>query len=191
LSVAAVPPERPRGALRRGLDFVYDAAGALAGLFVLAILVMMIGQSVLREFGVPTGAVNDVVAWSCAAAAFLAMAHAFRHGDFVRVTLMLEHLKPATRRWVELFCLSVGTAGVGYIAVSVIRFVQESWRFNDVASGQLALPIWIPQTSFAVGSVLLFVAMLDEWVRVARGRTPTYVEQVEKRHAEGDFSSDV
>ena len=177
--------------MRRALDLAYDAAGALAGLFVLAIFVMMIGQSVLREFGVPTGAVNDVVAWSCAAAAFLAMAHSFRHGDFVRVTLMLEHLKPAKRRWVELACLTVGTVGVGYIAVSVIRFVNESWRFNDVASGQLALPIWIPQTSFVIGSVMLFIAMLDEWIRVARGRTPTYVEEVERRHAQGDFSSDV
>jgi TRAP-type C4-dicarboxylate transport system permease small subunit len=69
--------------------------------------------------------------------------------------------------------------------------VHESWAFNDVASGQLALPIWIPQTSFAVGSVLLFVAVLDELVRVLRGRLPTYVEAVAQRHAAGDFSSDV
>ncbi|HEV7912443.1 MAG TPA: TRAP transporter small permease [Albitalea sp.] len=176
---------------RRALDLVYDGAGALAALFVLAIFVMMIGQSVLREFGVPTGPVNDVVAWSCAAAALLAMAHTFRHGDFVRVTLLLEKLSPRPRRAVEIACLSVGTVGVGYLAVSVIRFVHESWAFNDIAGGQLALPIWIPQSSFAIGAVLLFVAMLDEWLRVLRGRVPTYVEAVEKRHAEGDFSSDV
>jgi len=35
------------------------------------------------------------------------------------------------------------------------------------------------------------VALLDELVRVVRGRVPTYVEAVEQRHAAGDFSSDV
>ncbi|WP_280151105.1 TRAP transporter small permease [Piscinibacter sp. XHJ-5] len=183
--------DRPPSGPRRALNLVYDAAGALAGLFVLAILVMMIGQSVLREFGVPTGPVNDVVAWSCAAAAFLAMAHTFRHGDFVRVTLLLEKLGPAARRRVELVCLAVAAASVGYLAVSVIRFVYESWAFNDIASGQFAAPLWIPQSSFVIGAVLLLVAIVDELVRVWRGCVPVYVEAVEKRHAEGDFSADL
>src|SRR5262249_3789481 len=155
-----------------------DGAGALAGLFVLAILVMMIGQSILREFGVPTGPVNDVVAWSCAAAAFLAMAHTFRHGDFVRVTLLLESMPPARRRRFEIACLAVATLAVGFLAWSVIRFVHESWAFHDVAGGQVAIPIWIPQSSFVGGAVLLFVALLDELVRVVRGAVPTYVEAV-------------
>jgi len=176
---------------RRILDAVYDGAGALAGVFVGVILLLMIGQSVLREFGVPTGAVNDVVAWCCAASAFLAMAHTFRHGDFVRVTLLLDRLAPRTRRVVELLCLSVGVVAVAYLSVAVIRFVHESWVFNDVASGQLALPIWIPQVSFALGALLLLLAMLDEWQRVLRGRRPSYVEAVEQRHAHGDFSSDI
>ncbi|HEX6706867.1 MAG TPA: TRAP transporter small permease [Albitalea sp.] len=177
--------------MRRALDLAYDGAGALAGLFVLAILVMMIGQSVLREFGVATGPVNDVVAWSCAAAAFLPMAYTLRHGDFVRVTLLLEKLSPPRRRQLELACLAIGAVAVAYFAWSVLRFVHESWVFHDVATGQLAMPIWIPQASFALGAVLLFVAVVDELVRVWRGAIPIYVEAVEQRHAAGDFSADL
>jgi hypothetical protein len=33
--------------------------------------------------------------------------------------------------------------------------------------------------------------VVDELVRVVQGHVPTYVEAVEKRHAEGDFSSEV
>ena len=69
--------------------------------------------------------------------------------------------------------------------------VHESWAFHDIAGGQVAVPIWIPQSSFVVGAVLLFVTVLDELVRVARGHVPVYVEAIEKRHAEGDFSSEV
>ena len=51
--------------------------------------------------------------------------------------------------------------------------------------------MWIPQLSFAIGSVLLLIAVLDELILVLRGHTPTYVREVQERHARGDFSSDV
>ena len=177
--------------MRRLLDAVYLGAGALAALFVLLIAVLMLGQSVLREFGVRTGAVNDVVAWSCAAAAFLAMPHAFKHGDFVRVTLLLEHLSASARRGFEIAALAIASVAVAYLAWSAVSFTLESWRFNDIAQGLLPIPLWIPQLSFALGSVLLLVAVLDEFALVLRGARPTYVTAVEERHAHGDFSSEV
>lgn len=177
--------------MRRLLDTVFLAAGWLAACFVAAIAVLMIGQSVLREFRVATGAVNDVVAWCCAAASFLAMAHAFKHGDFVRVTLLEEHLSPPMRRRFELFALAVGCAATGYLAWWACHFTYESREFNDVAQGLLPMPLWIPQSSFALGAVLLFVALADELLIVLRGGRPTYVVAVEERHAHGDFSSEV
>jgi hypothetical protein len=53
------------------------------------------------------------------------------------------------------------------------------------------MPLWIPQLSFALGSVLLWIALLDELILVLQGQTPTYVREVQERHARGDFSSDV
>jgi TRAP-type C4-dicarboxylate transport system permease small subunit len=177
--------------LRRFLDRIYLVSGAIGAIFVLLIAVLMIGQSVLRQFNVPTGAVNDVVAWSCAAASFFAMAHAFKHGDFVRVTLLLEKLGPVMRRRFEIACLAIAAVAVGYLAYWANRFTYDSWSFNEVAQGLLPLPMWIPQASFAIGSILLFIAVVDELVIVLRGQTPTYVAAVEERHARGVFSSDV
>lgn len=177
--------------MRRLLDRLYLAAGALGATFIALIAVLMIAQSVLREFGVRTGALNDVVSWFCAAAAFFAMAHAFKHGDFVRVTLLLEKLGPGARRAAELVSLLIGTIATGYLAWSACLFTYESWEFNDVAQGLLPIPLWIPQLSFALGSVLLMVAVLDELVIVLNGAEPTFVRAVEERHAKGDFSSDI
>jgi hypothetical protein len=151
----------------------------------------MIGQSILRELGVRTGAVNDVVSWFCAAAAFFTMAHAFKHGDFVRVTLLLESATPANRRRLELVSLLIGSVATAYLAWSACLFTYESWEFNDMAQGMLPMPLWIPQLSFAFGSVLLWVAVVDELILVLRGQTPTFVRAVEERHAKGDFSSDI
>ena len=177
--------------MRRFLDRLYLVSGAIGAIFVLLIAVLMVAQAVLRKFDVPTGAVNDVVAWFCAAASFFAMAHAFKHGDFVRVTLLLEKLGPRARRASEIACLAIAAVAVAYLAWWANRFTYDSWRFKEVAQGLLPLPIWIPQASFAIGSLLLLVAVLDELVIVLRGRKPSYVAAVEERHARGDFSSDV
>ena len=177
--------------LRRALDRLYLASGALGAFFIVLIGVLMIAQSVLRELNVRTGAVNDVVAWFCAAAAFFTMAHAFKHGDFVRVTLLLESTSARMRRALEIMALAIGSLAVGYLAWWACKFTYESWEFNDIAQGLLPLPLWIPQLSFALGSVLLWVAMLDELILVLRGEVPTYVREVQERHARGDFSSDI
>jgi TRAP-type C4-dicarboxylate transport system permease small subunit len=177
--------------MRKLLDRLYLGAAYVAASCVLLIMVLMIAQSILREMHVRTGAVNDVVAWLCAAGSFFAMAHAFKHGDFVRVTLLLEKVSDAAKRRFEIAALSIAVIAVGYLMFWANRFTYESWAFNDIAQGLLPLPMWIPQLSFALGSILLFVAVLDELIIVLRGARPSYVVAVEERHAHGDFSSDV
>lgn len=177
--------------MRRVLDGMYLAAASAGALCVLSIFVLMLGQSVLREMGVDTGGTTDVVAWLCAAAAFLTMPHAFKHGDFVYVTLVLEKLPAALRRRFDIATLLIACVAVSYLAFSATRFTIESWRFNDLATGIVNIPIWIPQASFVIGSWLFVIAVVDELVNVLWGSRPSYVIAVERRHAEGDFSSDL
>jgi TRAP-type C4-dicarboxylate transport system permease small subunit len=80
---------------------------------------------------------------------------------------------------------------VAYLAWSACLFTYESWEFNDISQGLLPMPMWIPQLSFALGSILLLVAVVDEFIIVIRGGVPTFVREVEERHARGDFSSEV
>lgn len=187
---AAAETPRPH-ALRRWLDLSYQGAGVLGAACIAAICLLMVAQTLGRQFGFPTGAINDLVSWLCAAAAFLTMAHAFKHGDFVRVTLLLEKAAPPLRRRMELVCLAIAVAAIGYLAFWACRFTYQSWQFNEVAQGLWIVPIWIPQLSFAAGSLLFLVAVIDEFILVLRGELPTFVRLVQERHAKGDFSSDL
>ena len=191
MAAAAPPPPVARSALRRFLDALYLGAGYVAACCILLIMVLMIAQSILREMHVRTGAVNDVVSWLCAAAAFFAMAHAFKHGDFVRVTLLLEKVSPAAQRRFEMGALAIAAVAVGYLAWWANRFTWDSFVFDETAQGMLPIKMWIPQSTFAIGAILLFVAVIDELVVVVRGGRPSYVVAVEERHAHGDFSSEV
>jgi TRAP-type C4-dicarboxylate transport system permease small subunit len=179
------------GTLRKRLDQMYLAAAVLGASCIALICILMIWQTLGRQLGWNTGITNDVVSWLCAAAAFFTMAHAFKHGDFVRVTLLLERMGPRRRRAFELISLAVAVAAVGYLAFWACRFTFESWEVNEVAQGLLAIPIWIPQTSFAAGAVLFLVAVIDEFFIVLGGGVPTFVRLAQERHAKGDFSSEV
>ena len=177
--------------VRRRLDALFDWAGRLAALAVLAIFVLMIAASIGRLAAWRVGWVNDYVSWLCAAAAFLAMAHAFKHGDFVRVTLLLDRLPVRTRAGFEVASLALAALAIGYLAFWAARFTWESWKFNDIATNLVPMPLWIPQLSFVIGAALFLLAVIDELIIVLLGAKPTYVRLVEERHARGDFSEDI
>ena len=178
-------------AARRVLERTLDAAGALGAFCVFLIFVLMITNGIGRQLNLALSGVNDIVSWLCAAAAFFAMAHAFRHGDFVRVTLLMDHVPPRLRRIMDVTCLVIAAISVSYLTWSATAFTYESWEFKEMATGLVVIPIWIPQSTFVIGCWLLLAAMIDELVTVVQGGKPSYQRAVEERHAKGDFSSEV
>jgi TRAP-type C4-dicarboxylate transport system permease small subunit len=177
--------------MRRFLDRLYWGSGALAALCLAAICVMMLAQAFGREAGILIRGAEDITAWLCAASAFFALGHTFRHGELVRVGLWLDKLGPRSRWIAEIFALGITTLFTSYMMWSVARFVYESWKFNEVAQGLLRVPIWIPQMTFVLGIAIFLVAVLDELFRVLRKQKPEYQVAEEARRAAGDFSETV
>jgi TRAP-type C4-dicarboxylate transport system permease small subunit len=157
---------------RRALDLLYDLAGWLAAVFMVAILVIIVAQIGARLLSIKFPGGTDYAGYCMAAASFLALAHTFRRGAHIRVELLLQHLAEPARRRVELAVLAVGSALSWYFAWYAIRGVRFSWMLGDVSQGQDATPLWIPQSAMAVGVVLLAIAMTDQLLRVLRGADP-------------------
>jgi len=174
--------------LRRFLDRLYAASGALAAVCLASIAAVMLLQAGMRELGMLFRGADDIVAWLCAASAFLALGHTFRRGELVRVGLLVDALPARVRKPLAVVALAIAVLFVGYMAYAVLRFVYESWKFNEVAQGLIQIPIWIPQTSFAVGVLIFFVAVLDEFVVLVRGGVPAYEASEQDRRARKDFS---
>jgi TRAP-type C4-dicarboxylate transport system permease small subunit len=174
--------------LRRFLDRLYAASGALAAVCLASIAVVMLAQALGREIGVLVRGADDIVAWLSAASAFLALGHTFRHGELVRVGLILERLPPGARRGAEFATLGIAVLFVAYMNYAVMRFVYESWQFDEVAQGLIQVPIWIPQMSLVLGGLIFLVALADEFVVLARGGTPAYLAADQERRARKDFS---
>jgi len=177
--------------LRRFLDRLYAASGGLAAVCLASIAAVMLAQAGMRELGLLLRGADDIVAWLCAASAFLALGHTFRRGELVRIGLLIDALPARARRPLALAALGLTVGFVGYMLYAVVRFVFESWKFNEVAQGLIQIPIWIPQMSLVLGAAILFVAVVDEFVVLARGGKPSYEVAEEERRARKDFSETV
>jgi TRAP-type C4-dicarboxylate transport system permease small subunit len=151
------------------LDRLYNAAGYLAALFLVGILLMvLLGiASRLLHFNAPG---TDAYAGYCmAAAGFLALAHTLKRGEHIRVTLLIEHLGGKPQRWMELWALAVATVLAGAFAYYSIRLAYQSWDFNDISTGNDATPLWMPQLTMAAGTLVLFIALVDDLILEWRG----------------------
>src|SRR3712207_5736037 len=160
--------------LRTSLDGLYLLTGYLAGVFLIMIFLLMMGLSVGREVGFNIPAGDDFASWCMAAMAFLGLAHTFRSGEMIRVGLLIDRFQGRARRAFEMFSLALGLAFVGFFAWHAVRLTYDSWRFNDMAQGVLAVPLWIPQLGYSTGLVVLFTAFVDEFIHVLRGGNPRY-----------------
>ena len=160
--------------IRKLLDGLYLGAGYLAGAFLLAIFAIMMVMSVGRQFAINIPAGDDFASWCMAAMAFLGLAHTFKRGDMIRVGLLMEKLHGRKRQAAEIFALSVAVGFVIYLARHAAQMTYDSYRFNDMAQGVVAVPLWIPQLGFSGGLAILAIALIDELVNVISGNRPSY-----------------
>ncbi len=160
--------------LRTALDRLYLCAGYLAGGFVVGIFVLMMLLSAGRPLGLNIPAGDEIISWCMAATAFLGLAYTFRSGDMIRVGLLIDNLTGPVRRAVEIVALLIGCGFIGFFAWHAALMNYDSWRFNDMAQGVLAVPLWIPQLGYSGGLVILLIAFVDELIHVLRGHPPRY-----------------
>jgi TRAP-type C4-dicarboxylate transport system permease small subunit len=162
------------------LDGLYLASGYLAGCFLLAIFVLMLALSGGRPVGINVVSGDDITSWCMASMAFLGLAHTFKEGEMIRVGLLTERLSGNTRWFTEIFALLMAALFIGFFAWHAIDLVLTSRRLNDMSTGVLVVPLWIPQLGFTAGLIILFIAILDELVHVALGNKPRYEKEPPK-----------
>ncbi len=173
--------------MRAILDGLYRGSGILAAVFLVAIcgaVLLQVGANVIdwviaRIAGQPLGLMipsyAEFTGFFLSASSFLALAYTLGHGGHIRVSLVISRIKGRARRGVELTICLLGILLSGYFAYYAVDLTYDSWRFNDLSSGIVPAPLWLPQGAMAVGLLVLTVALIDEAVRVLKGGMPLYV----------------
>jgi TRAP-type C4-dicarboxylate transport system permease small subunit len=163
--------------MRAVLTKIYAAAGAAAAVFLAGIAALITAQIAARLLGMHLPASDDIAGWLMAASVFLALPYALTKGDHIRVTLLTSKLPQSWGHYFEILTALFGVGLTGFMAYNALAFVYNSYALGDVAMGELAVPMWIPQLPLAVGFLILFVAFVDFLVRVLCGQVG-----IEKAH---------
>ena len=148
--------------MRKLLDATYDAAAALAALSMVGLLGMVLLSIPGRQLHFHLPGTDAYAGYLMAGAGFLALAHTLKKGEHIRVTLLLSALQGKPRRALELFALTAASALAALGAWYACRLSWQSYTFHDISTSNDATPLWIPQLSMAVGSIVLAIAFVDE-----------------------------
>jgi TRAP-type C4-dicarboxylate transport system permease small subunit len=159
--------------IRNVLDKFYEACGYIAAAFMVGIAVAIITQILARMRGITVDA-TEAAGLCLAASTFFGLAHTFRRGSHVRINLIIDRLPAGARHGVEIFNVLLGTVVVSFLAWHVSLLAMQSYDFNDVSPGLLAMPFWIPQTGVAIGIIAFAIALIDELFWLLTGGRPRY-----------------
>jgi TRAP-type C4-dicarboxylate transport system permease small subunit len=172
--------------IRSGLDRLYLMCGWVAAGFIVAICTMVSAQVSLNlidrlailitgdAIGLAIASYSDFTGFFLSAASFFALAHTFRDGGHIRVSIILQVLPPAGRRAADILCLTLTAAVAVYFTYYAAALTFDSYSYNDLSSGLVAVPIWIPQLSTPLGLVILSIAVIDDLIKVLFGFAPSF-----------------
>ena len=150
--------------LRAALDALYDGAAALAAMFMVALLAMVMISILGRQLNFNLSGVDAYAGYMMAASGFLALAHTLKRGEHIRVTLLVASLHGAWRRGFELWSLFAASLLALLFAGYSVKLAWQSRLLNDISTSSDATPLWIPQLTMALGTIVLAIAFVDEFI---------------------------
>lgn len=177
--------------MRRILDRLYTWSGYTGAGFIAAICVVVFAQVLLNAIdrvakiltgsaiGLTIPSYSDFTGFFLTAASFFALAYALREGAHIRVTLVIQHTTGKLRQTIEFFCVLLALSVAVYFCWYTALLTYESYTYNDLSSGIIAVPIWIPQLSMVLGLAILSIALLDDLITILRGGHPSYFDKGE------------
>ncbi|MGI9336071.1 MAG: TRAP transporter small permease [Gammaproteobacteria bacterium] len=160
--------------MRAGLDRLYLWSGYIAAACLVSIALTIVAQILGRFVGVAVDS-TESAGFFLAGGTFFGLAHTFKQGEHIRVTLLTRLASGKLARIFDLWAIGFCAIGVAYLSFWAFDLVYDSYVFGDVSPGLLAMPFWIPRSTVAAGTLIFCVALIDEFVRVARGTIPSYV----------------
>jgi TRAP-type C4-dicarboxylate transport system permease small subunit len=122
--------------MRKFLDALYLSAAALAALFMVGLLVMVLLSIVSRQLQFHVPGTDAYAGYFMAASGFLALAHTLKRGEHIRVTLVINALKGRWKRGLEVWALGAATLLALLFAFYSVRCPGSRYSFHDISTVQ-------------------------------------------------------
>jgi TRAP-type C4-dicarboxylate transport system permease small subunit len=166
--------------MRRALDSLYAFTGFVAAASMVSIALLVLAQVAMRTFGTQVPSADDFAGFALVATTIVGLAPTYRHNAHIRVGLIIERfpLGSAGRKLLERIVVIASAFLVGWAALYATRFVHESFIYNEISQGLVAIKLWYPQSLMAFGFIVFFIALLDDIVTDFSGGTQSHLAAV-------------
>lgn len=168
--------------MRKILDAFFGGCLIVAATGMVVIAVTVLAQVFGRLLGILVPSAPEVAGYAMATSSFMGLAYTFRTGGHIRVGLLISRLSDRARLPVEIGVLGVALILVSYFLVYLAMMTAETYELNEVSSGVLAIPLWIPQTFITIGVFALALAIAEQFVGTLRGEMPAYADKDGQGH---------
>lgn len=166
----------------RIVGLLTKTAGVFAGALVLATGFMIVYEIIARGvFNSPTEWVTELSTYCIIIAGFLGMGVAYAGKKHIQVDILIMHLSPKVKCWIELITCILALY-YSYV------FVVEGWgmtmlsiEFDNRAPTTLSTPLWIPQISMPAGLAILGLQILSTILHDIRKITSGCYEEKEEK----------
>lgn len=153
----------------------YQSSLFLSGGCLVIMTLLILAQIVARSMNIIIPSSEDFAGWLLSATVFFGLAYTFNSGGHIRVSILLIRLSKGLRHYFELFNLFVGLLISAFLAYYTIYTVYDSFAYEEVTETYLVVPLGLVQMPMAIGSLFLFIAILDSTITVLKRKTPDYL----------------
>ena len=160
--------------MRKILNGCYTACGVVSGLALVGIVAFVLIQIVARPLGLVVSWSAEFAGYAMAASSFMGLAYTLNTGGHIRVNLLADRLPIHWQRWLERLCLAMASGIVGFFAWYCFAMTYDSYQFNEMGQGIIAVPLWMPQLWMALGVACLWLALVDNLVTHLMNETTQY-----------------
>lgn len=169
-------PEAPKSAFFRLIDRLSELAGYASGILILVSMLTVCYGVVLRYvLGASTVWQLELSTYLLMFAAFVGGAYGLKHGDHVKIDIVVDRLPEKAQLYVRLLAALLGfmfIATVGFIACILWWETTEAGRTSGTAwNVPLTYPYLIVPLGMALIALQYLVIMADIVRQITTGRT--------------------
>ncbi len=158
--------------LRAGFGRVLTLCGLGAGFALLAVMVLVVANALLRYlFNAPIAGTLEVTEGALPIIVFLSLAMTQYEGGHIKVVLLTRNLPAGIRRAAVVFAMLAGAFLFAWATYAGWTLTAKSFAIGEIERGSIRYPLWPIKGAIAFGMALLTLQFLLDAALAALGGT--------------------
>jgi len=135
-------------------------------LLMLLILVEVLTRYILHS---PLGVSDEMGGYILVAITFIGLAYTWKEDGHVRIELLIGRLPNKVKKRIRLITLILATGFTIPLMKASYDLLNDSLLFASRSGSWLRTPLVYPQTILLIGSILIFLQLVAELIKIAAG----------------------